>query len=130
MANNDATPERKSDEAERQLETGLGTTKYKAYGQAPYVYTVLASMTEEIWNNVFFSWLSMKGYLQGMHGMNRTEMFATKIGGRVYATFIVVWSHEEQLAAWLEHGYTVEELLQSMGCPANDVQVSLQRDFS
>ncbi len=87
-------------------------------------------MTTQAWQGVFFSWLSLKGHLQGMHGLMRTELFATANGNQVKATFIVIWTQEAELAAWLEHGYSIEEMLSSMDVAADAITTSVGRDFS
>lgn len=110
---------------------GLGTTRYKEYELAGYAEVVRARIPDEIWTGVFFSWMSMKGHLQGMNGFDRSQFFATAVeGGGMEATFVVVWEDAEMLAEWLENGFSVEDMLLEMGIPADDVHVLLMRDFS
>ena len=45
-------------------------------------------MPFETWTGTFYSWLSLKGHLQGLHGWDRTELFANRTGDTVTATFV------------------------------------------
>ncbi len=130
------TPDNDRDEQEQKvdwegLRSGLIGTRDKEFGQvAPYAHIVNVSMASRAWHGVLFSWLSLKGHLQGMHGLNRIELFATEDGEVVRATFITIWEHEEGLAVWLREGYTIEEMLCGMNVPAEDLAVTVGRDFS
>ncbi|MHB0867498.1 MAG: hypothetical protein ACYC6B_08660 [Thermoleophilia bacterium] len=123
-------PEISPDSVRESLEVGLGGSRLKEYDLAPYAQMVSASIPDDLWSGIFFSWLSMKGHLQGLHDLERTEMFATKVEGRVYATFITVWTRQEAFAQWLRHGYPVEEMLRSMGVAAEEISMLNVRDFS
>jgi hypothetical protein len=112
------------------LRTGLGASRYKEYDIAPFAQMVQAAIPQPSWSGVFFSWLSLKGHLQALHGLERTAMVATLSGDVVYATFLVVFSNVDSLAEWMEHGYPVEEMLRSMGLPDEDIHVQLVRDYS
>jgi len=114
-----------------QLKSGLIGTRDKEFGQvAPYAHIVNTSMTADIWHSVLFAWLSLKGHLQGMHGLNRIELFAMADVDLVRATFITIWEHEEELAVWLKSGYTIEEMLDGLGASRDDIIVTLGRDFA
>lgn len=123
-------PPMSREETFARIESGLGTSRYKEYDIAPYAQMVQAAIPQPVWSGVFFSWESMKGHLQGLHGFDRTQMFATLVGDVVYATFIVVWDNSLAISGWMEHGYPVEEMLRSMGIPEDDVHIQLVRDFS
>ncbi|HZD60601.1 MAG TPA: hypothetical protein VE439_09150 [Anaerolineae bacterium] len=113
------------------LESALVSTRYKETGQvAPFAYVINVTLPRNIWDGVFFSWLSIKGHLQAFHGVHRMEVFASNIDDRVRAVFIVSWTYEEQLTAWLEDGYTVEEMLRKEGVVEDNIEVSLLRDFT
>ncbi len=112
------------------LDSGMGASRYKDYNEAPFVQMVHAHMPHELWSGVFFSWLSMKGHLQGAHGVLRVEMYATRFAGRVYALFMVVWEEADAMMEWLYHGYPIEEMLRQVGVQPGDITVALARDFS
>ncbi|MCL5736024.1 MAG: hypothetical protein M1274_10640, partial [Actinobacteria bacterium] len=82
---------------QRLIDEGLGGTRYKEHEIAPYALIIRTKMPIEIWSGVFFSWLSMKGHLQGMHGFDRTQLFAAQDGDMVTATFITVWDRAETM---------------------------------
>jgi hypothetical protein len=119
-----------AEETRGMLEAGLGSSRYKEYDIAPFCLMVQAAIEQSRWSGVFFSWMSMKAHLQALHGLERTEAFATLVGDTVYATFIVVWSNADELAEWMERGYPVEEMLRAMGIPDEDMRIQLVRDYS
>jgi hypothetical protein len=113
------------------IDEGLGTSRYKEYELAPYVQMVTARIPKPVWSGVLFSWLSMKGHLQGLWQFDRSQFFATEMpDGTVEAVFIVAWQGAETLTAWLQDGFSVETMLREMGIPAEDLHVRLLRDFS
>ena len=120
------------DDVLERLRDGLGGGAQKEYyGEANYVFVVRATFPTELWSGVFYSWLSMKGHLQGLHDVERVELLAS--GGKegtVEALIDVVWSHPEPLEEWLTHGYAVDEMLLSMGVKEEDMEVELMRDFA
>lgn len=123
-------PEASPESIQANLEAGLGGSRHKEFELAPYGQMVEVSIAEEIWSSVFFSWLSLKGHLQGLHDMDRTELFAARMGDRVYAMFITVWTKQEAFTEWLQHGYPVEEMLRSMGVEKENIRITYVRDFS
>jgi hypothetical protein len=113
------------------LEAKLVGTKYREYATtAPYAYIVRAHFEEEIWDGVFFSWLSIKGHMQGFHEVEDIKLFATNKAGNIEAMFMVIFRNEEALTSWLENGYTAEETLRAIGVPNENIEVSLKRDLS
>jgi hypothetical protein len=108
----------------------LGSLRYKEYEDAPYAMVVRATMPFDAWTGVFYSWHSLKGHLQGLHGWDRTELFASRNGDIVTATFVVVWQNAEALSQWVETGYPVPELLEAMGIHPDAMDFQLMRDFS
>lgn len=113
------------------IEGGLGGTRYKEYDYPGYVQVVRATVPQEVWSGVFYSWLSMKGHLLGLHDFDRSELFVSgQPDGDVYVMFAVVFREAESLAEWIEHGYSVDAMLAGMGVPSDDVTVVLARDFS
>jgi hypothetical protein len=124
-------PAPQTEEAARgSLAAGLGSSRYKEYDIAPYAQMVQAAVPQQQWSGVFFSWMSMKAHLQGLHGLDRTETYATLQEDVVYATFIVVFENAEELGQWMENGYPVEEMLRAMGLPEEDIHIQLVRDFA
>jgi len=123
-------PEFKHEVVDDFFEAGPGTANYKEYTLAPYAQIVHAAMPVALWSGVFFSWLSFKGHLQGLHQWNRTELFATNVDDIIYATFIIIFDRDVALAEWVGHGYPIEEMLRSLGVAADDINVTLMRDFS
>ncbi len=121
-----ASPE----ETMERIATGLGSSRYKEYGVAAYAQIVQAAVPRPLWSGVLFSWMSMKGHLQGLHMFDRSQLFATLVGEVVYVTFVVVWDDADALAEWMQHGYSVEEMLRAMGIAEEDIHVQLTRDFS
>jgi hypothetical protein len=110
---------------------GLGTSRYKEYELAPYAQVVRARIPAAIWSGVLFSWLSLKGHVQGMWQFDRTQLFATELpDGTVEATFVVAWQGAETLTEWLQGGFSTEIMLHEMGISDDDVEVRLMRDFS
>jgi hypothetical protein len=122
--------ERDASRSER-IEGGLGGDRYKEYDLAGYAEVVDAHVSQEMWSAVFFSWLSLKGHVQGLHEFDRSSLLCT-VGkdGRVHAIFAVIWQNAETLSEWLRNGYSVERMLRSMGVPDDDIHVHLMRDFS
>ena len=115
----------------QRIAEGLGGERYKEYDIAPFVEMVEATIPEEIWSGVFYSWQSMKGFLQGVYGMERVQMFAARErDGHIFACFCTVWAGGEELAEWLENGYPVEEMLTGMGVPKDNITMRLVRDYS
>jgi hypothetical protein len=113
------------------LDEGLGTSRYKEYELAPYVQMVSAHVPQNVWSGVFFSWLSLKGHLQGLRQFDRSECFATVApDGGVHVTFAVVWEGADTMAEWIRNGFDVETMLREMGVAENDIHVQLMRDFS
>lgn len=96
---------------------------------APYAHVVLASFAPDRWSAVYFSWLSLKGWMAGLHYLETTHLYATEHDGRIYTTFVVVFSSAEAVGAWLEHGYPVEEMLRSLGVAGEDIRGLLMRDL-
>lgn len=110
-----------------QVEDLIGTARYKDYGISPYAEVVRVEIPEDLWSAVYYSWLGLKGHLQALHGYQRSDLFATAEEKAVLATFIVIWDSEEELAAWLEDGYTTEEMLRSVGVDEDAIHVTLRR---
>src|SRR5680860_1489654 len=82
------------------LAEGLGTSRYKEYDIAQYVEMVQATIPQELWSGVFYSWLSLKGHLQGLMGLQRTEMFASvHEDDSVFACFLTIWDDADVMAA-------------------------------
>ncbi|MHB1361235.1 MAG: hypothetical protein ACYCW5_01385 [Thermoleophilia bacterium] len=123
-------PELRDEETQKALKQGLGGSRYKDYDAAPYGYLVHASIPSDLWDAVFLSWMSLKGHLQGLHDLHRTEVFATRAGDRIYAIFITIWTYRETMVAWMEHGYPADEMLRSEGVNGDDIVVTLMRDYS
>jgi len=111
---------------------GLGGARYKEYDMAPFCEMVQTTVPEELWSNVFYSWTSLKGHLQGMHGLERTEMFATREeqAGAIFVCFFTIWGSGDALAEWLEHGYPIEKMLTGLGVEPETIEVRLIRDYS
>jgi hypothetical protein len=124
------TDERLGKYFQRLVDEGLGGSRYKEYEIAPYALIVRARMAPEAWTGVFYAWLSMKGHMQGMHGFDRTQMFAAREDDVVTATFITVWDRAETLYQWLETGYSVADMLEAMAVPADTIDLELARDYS
>jgi hypothetical protein len=98
---------------------------------APFAHIVTASFAAERWSGIFYSWMSLKAYLLGVHHVENVRLYATEVeGGRVQATFVTVFSNREAVAAWLEHGYSVEEMLAAEGVNEADIASVLARDLS
>jgi hypothetical protein len=98
--------------------------------QAPYAHVVTATFPHDRWSGVFFSWLSLKGFILGVHSVENVRLYASEMGARVQATFVTVFSNRESLDAWLEHGYPVEEMLVAEGVVEDDITSVLARDLS
>lgn len=110
---------------------GQGCASEREDHQAPpCARMVHAAIPGHLWSGVFFSWMSMKGHLQSLADMNRTEMFATSIGDLVYATFITVWNRQENVLECLKHDYPVETMLRHMGVEGEDITVTMASDYS
>lgn len=109
---------------------GLGTPRYGELEDAPYALLVRATMPFEAWTGSFFSWMSLKGHLQGLHGWDRTQLFANRVGDTVVAEFVVVWDNAESMSEWLDVGFPVPDILEAMGVAPEDMEFQLMRDFS
>lgn len=113
------------------VSAGLGSTRYKEYDIPGYVQVVRALIPAEIWSGVFYSWLSLKGHLQGLHDFDRSEFFATaQPNGDVEAVFAVIWDGAESLTGWLDNGYPMDMVLRNMGIAEDAISVTLMRDYS
>jgi hypothetical protein len=122
---------RPSDTRATTLVEGLGTSRYQEYELAPYAQVVRVRIPHVLWDAVLFSWLSLKGHLQGLWQFDRTQFFATVLeDGSVDATMVVVWQGAEAIDQWLEHGYSADTMLREMGIPESNIDVCLMRDFS
>lgn len=114
-----------------QVNEGFDMASYKEYELAGYAEVVRATFPRAAWSGVLFSWLSLKGHLQGLHEFDRTDCFVTvNDEGRVEALFAVVWHGADTMSAWLQEGYTVEKMLRNMGVPEADLSIQLMRDYS
>ncbi len=98
--------------------------------QAPYAHVVTATFPHDRWSAVFFSWLSLKGFILGVHSVENTRLYASELGEQVQATFVTVFSDRESVEAWLDHGYPVEEMLVAEGVAESDIASALARDLS
>ena len=98
--------------------------------QAPYAHVVTASFPHERWSGVFFSWLSLKAFVLGVHSVENVRLYASEVGDDVQATFVTVFSDVESMDAWLSHGYPVEEMLTAEGVPEEHITTVLARDLS
>jgi hypothetical protein len=107
---------------------GVGASRYKEYDIAPYVVAVRATVPRTIWPGVFYSWL--KGHMQGLHSLDTTYVFARGLDESILVSFYAVFSLGEGLSAWLEHGYTIDQMLTEMGVPAEEIDVQIMRDYS
>jgi hypothetical protein len=97
----------------------------------PFAHIVTASFPAERWSAIFYSWMSLKAYLLGVHAVENVRLYATESDeGRVRATFVVVFSTREAVAAWVESGYPVEEMLAANGVGESDINSVLARDLS
>ena len=97
----------------------------------PFANLVTATFPAERWSAVFYSWMSLKGFILGVHGVENVRLYATEPQeGRVQATFVVVFSSAGAVAAWIEDGYTVEEMLAANDVDQNDITSVLARDLS
>jgi len=117
-------PERQGEELDRRTRAAEVNIENEA---SSYVHIVLASFPADRWSAVYFSWLSLKGWIAGLHYLESTHLYATEHDGRVYATFVVEFSSPEALGAWLEHGYSVEEMLRALGVAEADISPALMR---
>lgn len=125
------TADRAPTQAGSEVQQGLGTTRYKEYDYPGYAQLVRATVPGAVWSGVFYSWMSLKGHLLGLHDFDRSDFFITALpDGAVDAVFVVVFREAESLAEWIEHGYPVDAMLTGMGVPAEDIRVVLARDFS
>lgn len=100
------------------------------YEAAPYGMLVQATFPTTRWSAVYFSWLSFKGFIVGVHYVEDLHLYATQAEGRVWATIVVTFTSPRGLAGWLEHGYPVEQMLRDVGVPDEDIRVSLVRDIA
>ncbi len=103
---------------------------YYEYENVPYGVLVQASFPLERWAAVYYSWLSYKGYACGLHYNEGTRLFATQAGGRVWATFELVFSSPRAVAEWMEHGYPIEEMLADVGVEPENVRTMLGRELA
>ena len=97
---------------------------------APYAHLVTASFPHERWSGVFFSWLSLKAFMLGMHSVENTRLYANEVGEEVHATFVTVFTDIETMDAWLAEGYPVEEMLAAEGVAVERITSVLARDLS
>jgi hypothetical protein len=109
---------------------GAGGSRYKEYDIAPYVVAVRAQVPRPVWPGVLYSWLSLKGHMQGLHSLDTTYMFARGVEDGVLVMFYAVFGLAEGLTAWMQHGYTIDRMLTEMGVPAEDIDVQVMRDYS
>ena len=123
-------PPQEPGEHARQLVEEPPAESYYEYEAAPYGLLVQATFPMDRWSAVFFSWLSFKGFVVGLHFCENTHLYATQAGGRVWATFIVTFSSPRGLDEWLRNGYPVEEMLTDLGIPPEDMRSMLVRDIA
>jgi hypothetical protein len=118
-------------DVKRAVEEGLGGSRYKEYEYPAYAEVVRVHVPVERWTAVYFSWMSLKGHLQGLHDFDRSEFFCTsRDDGTVLALFAVIWQGADAMAEWLENGYPTDKMLRELGIPDADISVELMRDFS
>lgn len=121
---------RAAEEQSAAIAAGVGAPRIGEYSIAPYALVVTARMDEATWPKVWFSWLSLKGHLQGFHYVRATYQFTSRIAGQIVAIFAVVFNSADAAGAWVERGYTVDMMLREMGVPDEDFEVRMMRDFS
>ena len=130
MSTDPMWPPQGPEEHAQQLHEESAAEGYFEYEDLPYGMLVHASFPLDRWAAVYYSWLSYKGFAAGLHFCEETRLFATQAGGRVWATFQLVFSSPRALGEWLQHGYPIEEMLADVGVPAEDVRSMLGRDIS
>ena len=123
-------PPQGPDEYARQLREQREGGEVFEYEAVPYGLMVQAVLPMDRWSAVYFSWLSLKGFLAGVYQVEDMHLYATQAGGRVWVTMIVTFSSPRALASWLEEGYAVEEMLRDVGVPDDDIRTSLIRDIA
>ena len=79
---------------------------------------------------MFFSWLSLKAFILGVHSVENVRLYASEVGDDVQATFVTVFSDVESMDAWLGQGYPVEEMLTAEGVLEERITTVLARDLS
>lgn len=118
-------------DVKRAVEEGLGGSRYKEYEYPAYAEVVRAHVPVERWTAVYYSWMSLKGHLQGLHDFDRSEFFCTSRDDEtILALFAVIWQGADAMAEWLESGYPTDQMLRDLGVPEQDISVELMRDFS
>ena len=97
----------------------------------PFATIVTATFAADRWSAVFYSWMSLKGFVVGVHGVENVRLFATEVeDGRVQAVFVIVFSNRGAVISWVDNGYTIEEMLMANGVAEGDITSVLARDLS
>jgi hypothetical protein len=119
----------RQEEAAGATDAGYHAVEYE-YDEAPFVMLVQAHFPADRWSAVYFSWLSFKGFIVGVHHVEATRVVVTQAGREVYAWFQVTFSSQEALGAWLEYGYPIEEMLRDLGVSPEAIRTSLAREIA
>ncbi len=117
-------------ESLERLQFGLGRTGYKEYAESPWAIVVQASFPEWMWAGVYYSWFSLKGHLQSYYELQDFYFFASRTEDQILGMWGLGFDVRSALEQYVESGYTVAQMLKSMGVPEDDIHVSFHRDFS
>ena len=96
-----------------------------------YSQVVDAVMQREVWDEAYFSLLSLKAHIQSLPGWQRFDLWATDLdSGEIKVMVVTNWDYPEQLELWLKKGVTVDAVLRSLEPPVTSLNVNLYEEIA
>lgn len=96
-----------------------------------YSQVVNAVVPRNAWDEAYFSLLSLKMHLQSLPGWQRFDLWAQDMEeGDIKLVVVTNWDYPEELAIWLQHGVTVESVLNALDPPPISLQVDLFEEIA
>lgn len=91
-----------------------------------YAHTVEASIPMDLWDECYFSLMSLKAHLQSLPGWSGMSFTAREADGdRVLATVLTEWEQLESLTLWAQTHRTPDAVLRSIRVPPDQISVRL-----
>jgi hypothetical protein len=97
---------------------------------AAYSHIVEAVIPREVWDEAYFSLLSLKSHMQSLPGWQRFDVWAHDLeGGDMKLVVASHWDDPAQLALWAERGMTAENVLRALRPGPTTLNVDLYEEI-
>jgi hypothetical protein len=96
-----------------------------------YSQIVEAVIPREVWDEAYFSLLSLKSHLQSLPGWQRFDLWAQDlVGGDMKLVVVSNWDDPTQLALWVERGMTVDSVLRALKPGPRSLNIDLYEEIA